>query len=150
MQNHQIYVNKISSAIAVFLNSRAQTQKTTSIEIDDCFKNYLIRSYGLNEGRYKRDPAFERTHRLRQYMRAHREFHVIHLTSLELKLCKQTITSIQKRTRVLRIKSPLKLSIRMTKFRVDRVNRANEGQNNHNDTLDSLLEYDRVRTRVQN
>jgi len=140
----KIYIDKIASAIVCFLRSRAQTKKTFSIDIDEGFKNYLVQNYNINHRNYLNAEGLAGRHRLRRYFRHHTEEYIVTITSFEIKLSRQTVKTIQKRVRTLSVKSPLRISMRLTKFRVARVD------NNHNESLDSLLEYDRSHTAALN
>ena len=113
------FINKIKYELISFHNLKKRTEITTQIEIDKKFKKDLEKNYNLNESRFKESEDFIKNFELKRYFKNENttDHHTYEINRIEFKFLKVKEKSI-KNKKVIKMKSPIFLSIRMIKTRV--------------------------------
>jgi hypothetical protein len=129
---YKTIIDKIAYEIGVFLNSRRVSASTVKIEINREFKTYLNLEHEINTSRYTIvNRRAIRIFRIRKYLTHNSNEGRINLTQLQFKFVPERVSNIRKRIRLISIRSPIYLSIRMRKF-LD-PNMTNDSLDEHND-----------------
>lgn len=107
-------INNIKFKMVNFLRNRAQ-RSTCQIVLTKNQRVFLLRYF--NETRFVNGLQFIRQNRLNVYLRHREHERNYFINNFEIKINKIITKTIQKRRRIISVKSPPTMSIRMTKTR---------------------------------
>ena len=117
---NKVFIDKIKFEIISFHNIKKRIEITTQIEINKGFKKVLMKNYNFNEYRFKESEQLVKDFRLKRFFinENDRDNQVYEINRIQFKLLKIKEKSIKHNNKLIKLKSPIILSIRMAKTRI--------------------------------